>query len=261
MKININPALDQQAYAVLGRGRGGRSPREIRDLIKAQVPGLYPDGLTDREEMTVTRKLLNRLIKLQQTEPDDETVVLYPDGIKSTIYITEAGGGLMKEEVIFYRLRILKKARWGSGSRWRPGPTDVPEVQYQMPGRPKEWHRTEREETSHRFILVMEGWGHPEPPPFAWRTVCPIHDRVNYRSYLARFRETLLAHSQKTGRKLIVDVHEAISAQEPREEEEAEIIAEPVQPREEEEAEIVVEILEPQEVPESMIIAETEDEP
>jgi hypothetical protein len=62
-----------------------------------------------------------------------------------------------------------------------------------------------------RFILVIEGWGHPDPPRFVWKTDLPIHDRVNYRPYLARFRDALIAHSRETGRRMLVDMHEATS--------------------------------------------------
>jgi hypothetical protein len=132
---------------------------------------------------------------------DIETIVSYPKGMKATVYFTGTNG-LTKKESVFLSFSVWKKYAQHEG---------VPSVRFRDPGKKLGWS-FDRGERRDRFILVIEGWGHPEVPVFPWQTMLPVWDRLNYQPYLARFRDALLARSRKTGRKLIVDVHEATSA-------------------------------------------------
>jgi hypothetical protein len=131
----------------------------------------------------------------------DDKAVSFPKGLKATMYYLAVGGELHKEEVVFYSLTIMERF-----SQY----ANVPSVCISKPKGRSRYHKHMLQDRD-RFMIVIEGWGHPSVPGFPWRKRLPIHDRVNYQAFLSRFRDDIVVHSNEAGRKLIVDVHDALA--------------------------------------------------
>jgi hypothetical protein len=132
----------------------------------------------------------------------NETILDFPKGVKATIYATGAYGQVFKEEAVFLSFVIQEKS-----AQYH----QVPMVRFRKP-RKRRVSYFERSDAISRFILVVEGWGLPDAPRSPCRTTCDVHDRVRYQPHLARSREDILSHARAVHRKVLVDVHEAITA-------------------------------------------------
>jgi hypothetical protein len=129
-------------------------------------------------------------------------ILSYPKGVKATFYMVVAGGEIWRRETNLVSFGTYEKyAQY----------ENVPYVHCRAPKKRRQMSKVMGWQ-GERFLLAIEGWGHPDAPPFTnQKTTCAVHDRVGYRPYLARVREFLLEYSRQTGRKVLVDVHDAIS--------------------------------------------------
>jgi hypothetical protein len=126
-----------------------------------------------------------------------QTEVSFPQGVKATVYALGLDGIFKRETVFFlfemdeHKASIRCKDRGAKAAWW-----------------------IERRRDWNQFILVVEGWGHPDPPRFVPTAPAdyPAQDS-RHPAFVAQFREQVIAGSQKTGRKPIVDVHEAYTGQ------------------------------------------------
>jgi hypothetical protein len=136
------------------------------------------------------------------SESDETRVEFGPKGMKATCYSLNVYGILFRAEHI-----VLSCTRSGK----REYDQEYTTLLFREPGK-RRLSYYNRIGVRSQFLFAIEGWGHPDGPTFTPTTPVPIHDRLHYKPYLARVREWLLEHSQKTGRKLLVDVHDAITA-------------------------------------------------
>jgi hypothetical protein len=137
-----------------------------------------------------------------ETEAPDRVILSYPKGIKATKYTTSSQWELYKDETMFLSFEIQEKYAQHE---------NVPRVQCRAPRERRE-HSYILGDPSGRFLLIVEGWGCPDVPAWDGRTRCPVHDRARFRPYLARFRDSIIAYSSESRRKVLVDVHEALTA-------------------------------------------------
>jgi hypothetical protein len=136
------------------------------------------------------------------TATTDREIRSYPKGIKATRYDINCYWQLYKEEMMFISLRIMENY-----AQHR----DVPQVTFRAPRERRTYSRALGDEAG-RFMLVVEGWGGPDAPAWTGAAEIPVHDRVNYRPYLARARDRILAWCDESHREVLVDVHEALTA-------------------------------------------------
>jgi hypothetical protein len=118
------------------------------------------------------------------TETPDREILSYPKGIKATRYDTNCYWRPYKAEMMLISFRIM-----GEYAQYR----DVPSLTFREPRERRTYSRTLSDE-ERRFMLVVEGWGCPDVPPWTGEALpCIAHDRANYRPYLARIRDRILA--------------------------------------------------------------------
>jgi hypothetical protein len=136
------------------------------------------------------------------TETSDRKVLSYPKGIKATRYDLNCYWRLYREEMMFISFEIMEKY-----AQHR----NVPSLTCREPRRRRTFHRTLGDESG-RFMLVLEGWDCPDVTAWDGTTGIPVHDRTRFRPYLARFRDSIIAYSSRARRRILVDVHEALTA-------------------------------------------------